>query len=57
MPTPNRGESDSVFLDRCMGEDRMKQEFPDNSQRYAVCQSKLRESHGSTKSNEGEKKQ
>jgi len=42
MPTPNPGEKDSDFLGRCMGEDRMRSEFPKNDQRYAVCQSKLR---------------
>lgn len=37
LPKPNKGESKEDFLNRCMGNDTMNDEYPDNSQRYAVC--------------------
>lgn len=38
MPEPRKkGESEEDFISRCMSE--IKDEYPDNSQRYAVCKS------------------
>lgn len=37
LPTPNSGESEDDFLSRCMGDSKTADEFPDESQRYAVC--------------------
>ena len=37
MPKPADGESKKDFLSRCMGDEMMNSEFPDNDQRYAVC--------------------
>ena len=37
LPTPNSGESEDDFLSRCMGDSKNADEFPDESQRYAVC--------------------
>ena len=39
MPLPQRGEKESKkeFVSRCMSSDKMKEEFPDNQQRTAVC--------------------
>lgn len=39
MPLPNRGDKESKdeFLTRCMSDSKMNEEYPDNSQRYAVC--------------------
>ena len=37
LPTPNDGESRDAFLSRCMGDDTMQGEYPDDDQRYAVC--------------------
>ena len=34
---PRAGEDRETFLDRCMGDDKMVREYPDNDQRYAVC--------------------
>ena len=34
---PNAGETENNFMSRCMGNDKMKIEFPDNRQRSAVC--------------------
>lgn len=35
LPKPNKGEEESDFVHRCMGE--TEEEFPDESQRAAVC--------------------
>lgn len=34
---PNDGETKKEFINRCMADDTMQEEFPDESQRYAVC--------------------
>lgn len=45
MPLPKRKkkESKAEFMQRCMNNEKMKGEFPDTEQRYAVCakQSKI----------------
>ena len=39
MPLPNKGDKETKqeFISRCMSDDKVVKEFPDNSQRYAVC--------------------
>lgn len=37
MPKPNKGEEHDEFISRCMGNEVMKDEFPDEKQRVAVC--------------------
>ena len=37
LPIPNQGESENDFVSRCMGNDAMNREYPDNAQRSAVC--------------------
>ena len=37
MPSPREGESKDAFVSRCMGDGEMNSEFPDEKQRYAVC--------------------
>jgi len=37
MPQPKEGENRKGFLDRCMSDDKMTEEFPDQDQRFAVC--------------------
>jgi len=37
MPTRRKTESRDDFMDRCMGDAKMNEEFPDAPQRYAVC--------------------
>lgn len=39
MPTPNPSESRDDFIDRCMGDDKMVNEFGNPAQRAAVCNS------------------
>tara|TARA_R110000868_G_scaffold158694_1_gene387039 strand:+ start:117 stop:296 length:180 start_codon:yes stop_codon:yes gene_type:complete len=38
MSQPIKGEKKDTFLDRCMIEQERVDSFPDESQRYAVCQ-------------------
>ena len=41
MPIPSpKGEPKKNFLSKCMADSVMVKEFPDEKQRYAVCQSK-----------------
>ena len=39
MPIPKKGNSETTneFLSRCMGDDKMISEYPDQKQRYAIC--------------------
>ena len=39
MPQPNANELKDDFLTRCMGDEESISDFPDNDQRYAVCNS------------------
>ena len=39
MPTPNSGEGKFDFIDRCMGDAEAVADYPDEAQRYAVCNS------------------
>jgi signal peptide peptidase SppA len=38
MPKPKKDESRNDFVGRCMSDDVMKKDFPDNAQRTAVCE-------------------
>jgi hypothetical protein len=37
LPKRNKDEDKDKFVARCMGSDTMKKEYPDNSQRVAIC--------------------
>src|SRR5690554_1869519 len=37
LPKPNDGETKDEFIERCMGDETMKEEYPDGDQRLAVC--------------------
>ena len=37
IPTPKPSEKESEFMARCMSDETMKAEFPDEVQRLAVC--------------------
>lgn len=39
LPTPHSGESKDDFISRCMGDDVMRDEYPEQDQRAAVCYS------------------
>lgn len=49
MPKPklDEGESEKEFMERCMGDEVMQEEYPDEGQRYAVCISIWEEESGS----------
>ena len=40
IPSKRKGEDSSSFMGRCMGDEMMKKDYPDNKQRVAVCMSK-----------------
>jgi len=42
IPTPQSGESEQQFFERCMSSDVMEREFPDENQRQAVCHAQWR---------------
>lgn len=37
MPKPRSGENKDSFINRCMGDDTMVQDFESTGQRFAVC--------------------
>ena len=39
MPYPNKGESKSHYIGRCMADTEMNDKHPDKFERYAVCSS------------------
>ena len=44
MPLPSPGEEEKQeFISRCMVNETMREEFPDNRQRSAICYSKYAE--------------
>lgn len=45
MPMPNDGEAEQDFMDRCMANDVMNSDFPDENQRAGVCNSQWRKKH------------
>jgi hydroxymethylpyrimidine pyrophosphatase-like HAD family hydrolase len=44
MPNPRQNEQKEEYLQRCMADSESQNSFPDESQRYAVCESKWEES-------------
>ena len=38
LPSPGPNEGRDEFIDRCMGDDTMQEEYPDGDQREAVCE-------------------
>ncbi len=39
IPTPTPKEAKDKFLDRCMGDKDLVNEYPDTKQRFAICES------------------
>ena len=37
IPQPRESESENEFISRCMSDEKMKSEYTDEAQRYAVC--------------------
>ena len=42
MPIPRRNEKEDEYISRCMGNDTMVTDFPENNQRAAMCYSNWR---------------
>ena len=38
LPKRRKGERRKAFMDRCMSDAKINEEFPDRGQRFAVCQ-------------------
>lgn len=52
IPKPNPGEERDTFVSRCMSNDLMKNEYPNNDQRSAVCLTSWENSKEDQKDNE-----
>jgi len=46
IPKPNDGESHDDFIERCMGNDTMQEDYPDEDQRLAICESQWEDTDG-----------
>lgn len=44
IPQPTNAETKEEFIVRCMSDDKMKTEYNDPQQRYAVCSTQWTES-------------
>ena len=44
MPTPNPKETHNDYITRCMSDQESTDTYPNEEQRYAVCESKWQES-------------
>lgn len=42
LPKPRENEAEDDFIGRCMGDETMKDDFPNNAQRFAVCATQWR---------------
>ena len=49
LPTPGKDEDQDAFISRCMANDAMKEEFPKQDQRAAVCYDLWRDKRGGDK--------
>ncbi len=46
IPSKRQDESSEEFIERCMADDVMKEEYPDRDQRYAVCSQQIGNARG-----------
>jgi hypothetical protein len=46
VPQPAKNERREKFIERCMDDNKMLEEFPVNQQRFAVCSAQLKNSKG-----------
>lgn len=42
LPTPRKGQDQNAFMQKCMGNETIKKDFPDQKQRIAVCLSQFK---------------
>ena len=55
LPKPHKNENKDDFISRCMGDNVMNEEYPDNSQRAAVCYSQWRNKDAEKKNEKSNK--
>ena len=41
LPLPTNNETEQEFIQRCMNDDIMMNEYPDTNQRHAICKSQF----------------
>lgn len=41
IPKPHKNEKHDKFISRCMGDKVMNKEYPDQKQRYAICNNQV----------------
>lgn len=51
IPKPRKGEKKEDFIKRCMGDEVMKREYPNNRQRFAICNSQINKNKGKEEGN------
>ena len=49
LPTPQSGDDRISFMERCMEDTTMQTEYPDRTQRFAVCLAQWQEHRGKHK--------
>ena len=54
IPTPKKDESQKDFINRCMGNDTMVKEYPDQKQRAAICFNEFRTKRNAQITNEND---
>jgi hypothetical protein len=52
IPNPQKSEKQGDFVSRCMGDETMNKEFPDQKQRAAVCYSQFKKADANLKASE-----
>ena len=55
VPAPHKDEAPDMFMHRCMGDEKMMKEFPDQKQRVAVCMTSWKDSKKGKDSNNSSK--
>lgn len=56
LPEPNKEEKQAQFISRCMSNDTMKKDFPDQTQRTGVCFSQWKKARGENMEQENVKR-
>jgi hypothetical protein len=52
IPNPKKSEKEGDFVSRCMGDETMNKEFPDQKQRAAVCYSQFKKADANIEASE-----
>lgn len=52
IPQPRPTEEREQFINRCMGDNTMVEEYPNNAQRFAICASVWREKSDDARSSQ-----